>query len=160
MLRTWKGADEDRLRDDETDSGYLGVKRNFSSRSQRRDAESSMFVMWSMGTLWVLDSYLFTGIKSKSSFSKTVSCRFPQAGSRELQYHGEFTCFSLLCSRESWPLFRDTVHHLPTMSAMCFVKVFYPYSFISSDFTRDLIIKHISRTGENLIPWPWFSCWI
>ena len=86
---------------------------------------SSMFVVWSVGTLWVLDSYLFTESNLKQLL-QTASCWFPQAGSRELQYHGEFTCFSLLCSWESWPYSgycSPSAHYVSHV----LVKVFSPY---------------------------------
>ena len=43
-----------------TDTGYLGVKRNFSSRSQRRDAEELNVCGVVYGYIVSTDSYLFT----------------------------------------------------------------------------------------------------
>ena len=107
------------------DTGYLGVKRNFSSRSQRRDAEELNVCGVVYGYIVSTDSHLFTESNLKQLL-QTASCRFPQAGSRELQYHGEFTCFCLLCSRESWPYSgycSPSAHYVNHVLA----KVFSPY---------------------------------
>lgn len=112
-----------------------------------------------MGTLWVLDSYLFTESNLKQLL-QTGLMPVPRLGPESFSIMENLLASPCCVFLRELTLFRILFTICP-LCQPCACESLLPVCHLFPDFTRDLIIKHVypSRTGENLIPWPWFSCW-